>query len=98
MLAHRVSRAPEKHVTSVAVRLSANAIAPLSPILLKESFITVMLAFALRNVFGDTLCRTITQLRSQQSLRLLKIVNVANHSAGIASVFSYGAVSAVSRE
>ena len=55
MRAHRVSRAPEKHVTSVAFRHSANAIAPLSPILLLWRSITVMLVFALRNVFGDTL-------------------------------------------
>ena len=48
----------------------------------------VMLAFALQNVLGDTLCRTITQLRSSQSLRLLKVVNVANPCAGIASLFS----------
>ena len=54
----------------------------------------VMVAFALRSVLGDTLCRTITQLRSPQSLRLLKIVNVAIHCAGIACLFS----SAVSRE
>ena len=90
MCVHTVSRAPEKHVTSVAVRQSANAIAPsFTNLVACERFITVMVAFALRNVFGDTLCRTITQLRSPQSLRLLKIVNVANHCAGIASLFSY---------
>ena len=88
MHAYRVSRAPEKHVTSVAVRQSANATAPLSPILFLWRFITVMLAFALRNLLGDTLCRTITQLHSPQSAHLLTIVNVANHCAGIASLFS----------
>ena len=36
MRAHTVSRAPEKHVTSVVVRHSANAIAPFSPILLLQ--------------------------------------------------------------
>ena len=58
----------------------------------------MMLAFTLRNVLGDTLCRTITQLRSPQSLRRLKIVNVANPCAGVASLFSYEVVSAMSRE
>ena len=44
-----------------------------------------------------TLCRTIAQLRTEQSLHLFKSVNVANSFGRIASLFSCKDVSIVSR-
>ena len=44
-----------------------------------------------------TLCRTIAQLRTEQSLHLFKSVNVANSFGRIASLFSCKDVSTVSR-
>ena len=80
------------HVTSVASRLSAKAVAPASPILLESRYIVVMVSLAFQNVCvcerkpndgnhltAPTLYRTMTHLRSPRSSHIFKSVNVANY-------------------
>ena len=86
------ARTCKTFVTNVAFRLSANATAPSSPILLRSRSSLAMVPFASRNLPSDTYCRTIAHLRNPQPLYLLKSVNVTNFHGCLASLFSFGVV------